>query len=184
MTFAPAGSGKPVEGFEIRLVDDEGRDVPTGEIGNLLVKGDTIALSYLHQYERSRHTFRGEWLFTGDKYYSDEDGYYWHAGRSDDMLKVGGVWVSPMEVEGILLGHPAVLECAVTAERDASNLIKPKAFVVLNDGFSPSADLEQLLIDYCRENIATYKRPRWVSFLAELPKTATGKVQRYKLRQV
>src|SRR5262249_9152065 len=109
----PGSSGKPVEGFEVKIADEEGNPVKQGEIGNLLVKGETIALAYLHQYARSKRTFQGEWLFTGDKYYVDEDGYYYHAGRSDDMLKVGGIWVSPMEVESTLISHPAVVECAV-----------------------------------------------------------------------
>ncbi len=179
----PGSSGKPFTGYELRIVDDDGHDVPQGEIGNLLVKGETAALSYLHQYERSRRTFLGEWLFTGDKYYIDEDGYYWHAGRSDDMLKVGGIWVSPVEVESTLLGHKAVLECAVVGAPDASGLIKPKAFVVLKDGHEPGPAMESELIVYCREQMAEYKRPRWIEFLPELPKTATGKIQRFKMRE-
>lgn len=177
----PGSSGKPVEGYEVRIVDGDGAEVPRGEVGTLLVRGETAALFYLHQYERSKQSFCGEWLDTGDKYYVDEDGYYWHAGRSDDMLKVGGIWVSPVEVESALLGHPAVVECAVIGQPDASNLIKPKAFVV------PRADaerdgLERELIEYCRDTIASYKRPRWVELRDELPKTATGKIQRFRLR--
>jgi 4-hydroxybenzoate-CoA ligase/benzoate-CoA ligase len=163
-------------------VDDEGHKVPQGEIGDLLVKGETAALFYLHQYEKSCWTFRGEWLFTGDKYYVDQDGYYWHAGRSDDMLKVGGIWVSPVEVESVLINHPAVLECAVVGHPDQSNLIKPKAFVVLNEDYRASEELATELIDYCKEKMAAYKRPRWIEFVDELPKTATGKIQRFKLR--
>ncbi|MCG8349112.1 MAG: benzoate-CoA ligase family protein [Chloroflexales bacterium] len=178
----PGSSGKPVPGFAVRLIDEQGSDVPPGEIGNLLVKGPCTALSYLHQYEKSRQTFRGEWLFTGDKYFADADGYYWHAGRSDDMLKVGGIWVSPMEVESMLIRHPAVLECAVIGRPDQSDLIKPYAFVALKSGHAPSAALEQELIAYCREHMAEFKRPRWVTFVEELPKTATGKIQRFKLR--
>src|SRR5262249_12870307 len=109
----PGSTGKPVEGYEVKLLDDEGRDVPQGEIGNLFVKSETAALSYLHQYAASQRTFRGEWMRTGDKYRVDEDGYYWHAGRSDDMMKVGGLYVSPVEVESTLVAHPAILECAV-----------------------------------------------------------------------
>jgi benzoate-CoA ligase family protein len=178
----PGSSGKPVGGFEVRLLDEEGVPVGPGEIGNLLVKGPTTALFYLHQYEKSRHTFRGEWLFTGDKYLVDEDGYYWHAGRSDDMLKVGGIWVAPTEVESALLRHPAVLECAVVGQPDSADLIKPQAFVTLRPGFAPSDQLADELIGHCRQQLAEYKRPRWVTFLGELPKTATGKVQRFKLR--
>ncbi len=178
----PGSSGRPVEGIRVRLVDDEGRDVPRGEIGNLLISSPSAALSYLHQYDKSRQTFRGEWLFTGDKYYVDEDGYYWHAGRSDDMLKVGGIWVSPTEVESTLLRHEAVLECAVVGAPDQAGLIKPKAFVILRPGHQPSEGLAQELIAFCREQMAEYKRPRWIVFTDELPKTATGKIQRFKLR--
>ena len=178
----PGSSGKPFVGYELKLVDEDGNDVPQGEIGNLLVKGESVALSYLHQYGKSRQTFRGEWLFTGDKYFVDEDGYYFHAGRSDDMMKVGGIWVSPMEVESTLIGHTAVLECAVVEKTDQSDLIKPKAYVVLQQGHEPSPELEAELIAYCREKMAGYKRPRWIEFVDELPKTATGKIQRFKLR--
>jgi benzoate-CoA ligase family protein len=178
----PGSSGKPVTGYEVRLVDEVGDSVSQGEVGNLLVKGDTLALSYLHQFERSRQTFLGEWLFTGDKYYVDEDGYYWHAGRSDDMLKVGGIWVSPVEVESTLIGHQAVLEGAVVAHTDQAGLVKPMAYVVLRDGFAASDELAQQLIAYCRKEMAEYKRPRWVEFVDELPKTATGKIQRFRLR--
>jgi benzoate-CoA ligase family protein len=178
----PGSSGKPFAGYEVKLVDENGGQVQPGEIGNLLVKGETAALFYVHQSERSRRTFQGEWLFTGDKYYVDQDGYYWHAGRSDDMLKVGGIWASPVEVESALIGHPAVLECAVVGQPDASNLIKPKAFVVLKEGYRPSDELARELILHCREKMAEYKRPRWIEFVTELPKTATGKIQRFKLR--
>ena len=178
----PGSSGKPVPGFEVRIVDENNEDVAQGEVGNLILKGESIALSYLHQYERSKQTFRGEWFFTGDKYYVDEDGYYHHAGRSDDMMKVGGIWASPMEIESTVISHPAVVECAVVAQTDGSDLIKPKAYVVLMDDVVGSAELEKEIIDYCRENMAAYKRPRWVEFVDELPKTATGKIQRFKLR--
>jgi benzoate-CoA ligase family protein len=178
----PGSSGKPFEGYVVKIVDEAGQEVPRGEIGNLLVKGESAALFYLHQYARSRQTFLGEWLNTGDKYYVDEDGYYWHAGRSDDMLKVGGIWVSPVEVESTLLTHPAVLECCVVGQADGARLIKPEAFVVLKDGYEGSDLLGQELVAYCREKMAEYKRPRWVRFVRELPKTATGKIQRFKLR--
>jgi benzoate-CoA ligase family protein len=180
----PGSSGKPFEGYELKIVDEEGRDVPRGQVGNLMVKGETAALFYLHQYERSRKTFQGEWMFTGDKYYVDEDGYYWHAGRSDDMLKVGGIWVSPVEVESALLSHPGVLECAVVGRADPSGLIKPQAFIVLKEGNAPTEELKQALIAHCREQMAEYKRPRWIEFVPELPKTATGKIQRFKLREM
>jgi len=178
----PGSSGKPFPGYTLKLVDEQGFEVAQGEIGNLLVSGETACQFYLHQYDKSQRTFQGQWLFTGDKYYVDADGYYWHAGRSDDMIKAGGMWVSPMEVESALLGHAAVLECAVVAQADPSGLFKPKAFVVLKPGHSASDELERALITHCRETMAEYKRPRWVAFVSELPKTATGKIQRYKLR--
>lgn len=178
----PGSSGKPFEGYELKIVDEEGNELPRGEVGNLWVKGETAALFYLHQYEKSQETFRGEWLVTGDKYYIDEDGYYWHAGRSDDMLKVGGIWVSPVEVESTLLNNPAVLECAVIGQPDNAGLIKPRAFVTLKPGYDPSDKLAAELIEFCKEQMAAYKRPRWIEFVEELPKTATGKIQRFKLR--
>jgi len=178
----PGSSGKPFSGYELKVIDDDGNAVAQGAIGNLLVRSETAALFYLHQYEKSQQTFRGEWLFTGDKYLIDEQGYYWHAGRSDDMLKVGGIWVSPVEVESTLISHPAVLECAVIGQPDQADLIKPKAFVTLKEGHAPSDALAEELIAYCKEQMAAYKRPRWIEFVAELPKTATGKIQRFKLR--
>jgi benzoate-CoA ligase family protein len=178
----PGSSGKPMLGFDLQLLDETGAPVAQGEIGNLLVRGPTTALGYLHQYDKSRQTFRGEWLFTGDKYRVDEDGYYWHCGRSDDMLKVGGIWVAPMEVESTLMRHSAVLECAVIGAGDSAELVKPKAFVALRPGHEPSDALADELIAFCRSELAEYKRPRWVVFVPELPKTATGKIQRYRLR--
>jgi benzoate-CoA ligase family protein len=175
-------SGKPVPGYEVKIVDERGDDVPPGEVGNLLVKSETSAQFYLHQSEKSRRTFQGEWFVTGDKYYVDVDGYYWHAGRSDDMLKVGGIWVSPVEVESTLISHPAVLEAAVIGKPDASNLIKPKAFIVLKEGHAPAESLKEELTTFCREKMADYKRPRSIEFISELPKTATGKIQRFRLR--
>jgi benzoate-CoA ligase family protein len=178
----PGSTGKPVEGFEIKIEDDDGNPVSQGKVGNLLVKGETASLFYLHQYEKSHWTFRGEWLFTGDKYYVDADGYYWHVGRADDMLKVGGIWVSPVEVENTLVSHEAVLEAAVVGHPDRANLIKPKAFVVLKKGYSPSEQMATELIEHCKHKIAAFKRPRWIEFVDELPRTATGKIQRVKLR--
>lgn len=175
-------SGKPFPGYELRIVDEDMRDVPEGEVGNLLVKGESAALFYWHQDRKSRETFLGEWLFTGDKYRVDPDGYYWHEGRSDDMLKVGGIWVSPMEVESCLLDHPSVLECAVVGARDKADLVKPRAFVVLTRGSKPSEELEEELVAHCVAHMAQYKRPRWIRFVDELPKTATGKIQRFRLR--
>ncbi len=173
--------------MEVKLVDENLVDghfvtVPPGEIGSLMVKSETTALFYLHQTEKSRQTFIGEWMFTGDKYVQDADGYYWHAGRTDDMLKVGGIFVSPVEVESTLMSHPAVLECAVIGVPDAAGLVKPKAFVVLKQGYVASVGLSENIIGYCKEKMAEYKRPRWLEFVPELPKTATGKIQRFKLR--
>jgi benzoate-CoA ligase family protein len=178
----PGSSGRPVPGYEVKIEDEAGEPVATNEVGNLLVKGDSVALSYLHQYQRSKDTFLGEWLFTGDKYYMDDDGYFWHAGRSDDMMKVGGIWVSPVEVESNLISHEAVVECAVVAHMDESNLVKPKAYVVLKEGVQASDNLAKDLISYARNEMASYKRPRWIEFVDDLPKTATGKIQRFKLR--
>jgi benzoate-CoA ligase family protein len=177
----PGSSGKPVDGYEVRILDEAGRDVPRGQVGNLVVKGETAAQLYLHQYEKSQRTFQGQWLDTGDKYSVDEEGYFWHAGRTDDMLKVGGIWVSPVEVESCLLSHPEVAECAVVGHADGDGLIKPKAFVVVKAGVSPER-LAERLIEHCAAGMAPYKRPRWVELVAELPKTATGKVQRFRLR--
>jgi len=151
-------------------------------VGNLWVKGETAALAYLRRGEQSKRTFRGEWLVTGDKYWRDDDGYYWHAGRADDMLKVGGIWVSPVEVESALVAHEAVLECAVVGSADDAGLVKPKALVVPKSGHAPGQELAAKLVAHCRERMAEYKRPRWIEFVDELPKTATGKIQRFRLR--
>jgi acyl-coenzyme A synthetase/AMP-(fatty) acid ligase len=178
----PGSVGKPVDGFEIKIVDDDGQPVPRGETGNLIVRGETAALHYLHQYEKSRRTFLGEWLATGDRFKVDDEGYYWYVGRSDDMLKVGGIWVSPLEIENTLTAHEAVLESAVIGHPDQSDLIKPKAFVVLRSGYSPSEGMARELIAHCARESASFKRPRWIEFVDELPRTATGKLQRSKLR--
>jgi benzoate-CoA ligase family protein len=178
----PGSVGKPVDGYEIRIVDGVGQPVPSGETGNLVVKGETAALSYLHQYAKSHQTFLGEWLATGDRFYEDADGYYWYVGRSDDMLKVGGIWVAPVEIENALTRHDAVLECAVVGHPDQSDLIKPKAFVVLQRGYAASDELARELIAHCATELAAFKRPRWVEFVDELPRTTTGKLQRSKLR--
>ena len=179
----PGSSGRPVEGYEMRIVDEEGARVAPGEVGSLHVKGETAAHSYLHDSGRSRETFLGAWLNTGDKYHEDDDGYFWHAGPSDDMLKVGGIWVSPVEVESTLIGHEAVLECAVVGACDDADLIKPKAFVVPARGVEPSEQTAEALVQHCIDSMAAYKRPRWIEFVEELPKTATGKIQRFRLRR-
>lgn len=178
----PGSTGKPVPGYEIKLVDDEGREVPQGEIGTLMVKGNSAAQFYWRKREKTRQTMQGEWINTGDKYYVDQDGFYWCAGRADDMLKVGGIWVSPVEIENCLCLHQAVRECAVVGHKDDQGLIKPKAFVVLNEGFDASEDLSEELKKWVLDRLAKYKYPRWIEFVSELPKSTTGKIQRFKLR--
>ncbi len=178
----PGSSGRIVPGYEARIVDEEGRVLPQGEVGNLLIKGDSAAAYYWNKHQKTKETMLGEWVKTGDKYYQDPDGYFWYCGRSDDMLKVGGIWVSPVEVENALIGHPAVLECAIVGAQDTDELIKPKAYVVLKQGHQPSEDLAERLKAYVKEAIAPYKYPRWIEFIPELPKTATGKIQRFRLR--
>ena len=179
----PGSSGKPIAGYDVRLVDDEGKDVLDGVIGNLMVRGESTALFYLHQSEKTRHTFRGEWLFTGDKYLRDKDGFYWHQGRADDMLKVGGLWVSPTEIEEVLKEHVSVADCAVVGHYDNVGLLKPKAFVCLQDDVVPSDDLLGQLLKICAKKLDAHKRPRWLEFIGNLPRTATGKLQRFRLRE-
>jgi 4-hydroxybenzoate-CoA ligase len=178
----PGSSGQVVPGYEARLLDESGAAVPRDEIGNLWIAGDSICAGYWNQHEKSKETIHGSWIRTGDKYTQDADGYYWYAGRSDDMLKVGGIWVSPIEVEHALVQHPAVLECAVVGREDRDTLVKPAAFVVVRSGHAPTPGLADELLKHVRSQLADYKRPRWIEFLEELPKTATGKIQRYKLR--
>jgi benzoate-CoA ligase len=178
----PGSSGEIVPGYEARIVDGDGRDVPDGEIGDLLIKGESTCSGYWNRQDQSRRTIVGEWIRTGDKYSRDADGYFWYHGRSDDMLKVGGQWVSPAEVESTLVTHAAVLEAAVVGREDAQRLVKPMAFVVLKKEYTPSAELETELQAHVKARLALYKYPRWVVFVDELPKTATGKIQRYKLR--
>jgi benzoate-CoA ligase family protein len=176
-------SGKPIAGYDLRLVDDDGKIVTTrGEMGELQVRGPTSAMMYWNNREQSRTTFLGEWTRSGDKYVEDENGYFVYCGRRDDMLKVSGMYVSPFEVEGALQSHPDVLEAAVVGWPDDEKLIKPKAFVVLKSADKASADFARMLQDHCRKSLAMYKYPRWIEFRTELPKTATGKIQRFKLR--
>jgi benzoate-CoA ligase len=175
-------TGKPVAGYEIRLVDEAGKPVAAGEIGELQVRGASSAIQYWNNRERSVHTFLGPWTRSGDKYVRDADGFYTYCGRSDDMLKVGGQYVAPFEVEAALMSHTAVLEAAVIGAEDENQLIKPKAFVVLKSGHSASEALASELQQHVKGQLAPYKYPRWIEFVAELPKTATGKIQRFKLR--
>jgi benzoate-CoA ligase len=181
-TIRPGSSGRVVPGYEARLVDEENRPVARGEIGNLFVKGDSICAFYWNKPEKTAQTIEGAWIRTGDKYREDEDGYFWYGGRSDDMLKVGGIWVSPIEVENALVEHPAVLECGVTGRADQDGLIKPVAHVVVRPNVAATPELSTELQVFVQSRLAVYKRPRWIEFVAELPKTATGKTQRFKLR--
>jgi acyl-coenzyme A synthetase/AMP-(fatty) acid ligase len=179
----PGSSGTVVPGYEARVVDDIDRRVPDGEIGSLLIKGDSICAYYWNQHEKTKQTIEGAWIRTGDKYVRDGDGFFWYAGRSDDMLKVSGQWVSPVEVEAALIEHTAVLECAVIGLADSEGLIKPKAFVVLREGQVGSEALAGELQEFVKGRIAPHKYPRWIEFVSQVPKTATGKIQRYKLRE-
>ena len=179
----PGSSGRVIPGYEARLVDDEGRPVAPGLVGQLLIKGDSTAPYYWNRHERTKAAMLGEWLRTGDMFYQDTDGYFYFCGRTDDMLKVGGAWVAPAEVEACLGEHPAVLEAAVIGRGDADGLTKPHAFCVLRDGIAGTDALAAELREMVRKRLAGYKAPRWIDFVAELPKTATGKIQRFALRQ-
>ena len=177
-------TGVPVAGYELRIVDERGVDVADGEQGELLIKGPTAAMTYWNNRPKSRTTFLGEWTRSGDKYRRDEAGYYVYCGRNDDMLKVGGIWVSPVEVEAAIIGYPAVLEAAVVGAEDDDGLVKPYAFVVLKQDQSPSEAMKEMLKQHVKTTLQPHKYPRWISFVAELPKTATGKTQRFRLRQL
>lgn len=175
-------TGKPVDGYAVRLVDDDGREVGEGEIGNLHVNGPTSASAYWRNPEKSAAAFQGEWTVTGDKYIRDADGWYTYAGRGDDMLKVGGIYVSPIEVEEALACHEDVVEAAVVGAEDEAGLVKPHAFVVLREGVAEDEPKADELRAHVKSKLAPYKYPRWISFVDELPKTATGKIQRFRLR--
>ena len=178
----PGSSGLVVPGYDAAILDERKQPVPAGEMGDLWVSGDSICAAYWNQHEKTKATIHGAWIRTGDRYRQDADGFYWHGGRSDDMLKVGGQWVSPIEVETALLAHPSVYECAVVGREDGDALVKPMAFVVLRSGVEASTALAAELQQFVRAILPEYKRPRWVEFLPELPRTPTGKLQRYKLR--
>lgn len=179
----PGSTGRVVAGYEARLLDEQGQPVPQGEIGSLLIRGDSTCALYWNKHEKTKETIEGAWIRTGDKYYQDEDGFYWYAGRSDDMLKVGGIWVSPVELENLLVEHPSVLECGVCARTDRDGLVKPLAYIVARQDAVGSPELADELQQFVRARLAEYKRPRWIEFIPELPKTATGKIQRFKLRE-
>ena len=176
-------SGKAVPGYRLKVVTEAGEPAAPGEIGELWVSGGSSAVAYWNQRGKSLTTFHGPWTRTGDKYVVDEEGYHHYRGRTDDMLKVGGQWVSPFEVESALLGHEAVLEAAVVAAEDERGLVKPKAVVVPREGVEADAALAAALQEFVKDRLAPFKYPRWIEFAGELPKTATGKIQRFKLRR-
>ncbi|HEY0378152.1 MAG TPA: benzoate-CoA ligase family protein [Pyrinomonadaceae bacterium] len=179
----PGSLGRVVEGYEARIVDAEGQEVAAGEMGTLRVKGDSAALCYWNAHEKSKETFAGDWCTTGDQFHVDEEGSYWYHGRTDDMLKVSGVFVAPAEIENCLLQHEAVVEAAVVGHDDGSGLVKPKAFVVAREGHAPTEELAQNIKDFIKSRLALYKYPRWVEFVPSLPKNDRGKIDRKKLKQ-
>jgi benzoate-CoA ligase family protein len=176
----PGATGKVVPGYEAKVKDDSGQELPAGEIGNLWVRGDSAAAFYWRKHERTKKTMVGEWMVTGDKYYVDPEGYFTYCGRADDMLRCSGQWVSPVEIENLLITHSAILEAAVIGAEDSDGLIKPKAFLVLKQDADPPKEEELRM--FLKSKLAGYKIPRWCEFVEALPKTATGKIQRFKLR--
>lgn len=177
-------TGKPVPGYEIELRDDQGKPVPVGSIGDLYIKGPSSAIMYWNNRSKTRETMLGDWLKSGDKYICDTDGYYTYAGRSDDMIKVSGQYVSPVEVENILVQHASVLEAAVIGVTDEQGLVKTTAYVVLREGKTTDGNIETELQAYVKSQLAPFKYPRHIHFVDDLPKTATGKIQRFRLRQL
>jgi benzoate-CoA ligase family protein len=180
----PGSSGQVLAGYEAKIVDEHDQPVPDDQVGTLLIKGDAVCSCYWNQHEKTKDTIQGHWLRTGDKYYRDRDGYYWYVGRSDDMLKVKGMWVSPIEIESVLLEHPSVQEAAVIGYTDKNELVKPAAYVVLKNGSNGDGEMGEQLKQFIASRLAPHKCPQKIKFLAELPKTATGKIQRYKLREI
>src|SRR5690349_5010250 len=178
----PGSLGRIVEGYEAKIVDADSNEVPTGQMGTLKIKGDSAALCYWNAHEKSKETFAGDWCTTGDQFHVDADGYYWYHGRTDDMLKVSGVFVAPAEIENCLLQHEAVLECAVVGHESEEGLVKPKAFVVLREGFVSGAELADEIKQFVKSRIAVYKYPRWVDFVSSLPKNDRGKIDRRQLK--
>jgi benzoate-CoA ligase family protein len=176
----PGSSGKPVPGYELKILDADGLPVPDGEAGDMYVNGDSALAFYWRQHEKTKRSLLGEWFFSGDRYRRDADGFYWYEGRSDDMIKVSGLWVSPVEVEGVLLEHPAVGESAVVGV-EVDGFMKIKAFVIARVEASPALAAE--LQEHCKSRLQRYQYPHLIEFVPELPKTITGKIQRYKLRE-
>jgi acyl-coenzyme A synthetase/AMP-(fatty) acid ligase len=179
----PGSSGQVVPGCDCRLLNEENEVVTPGEIGTLWMKHDAACSHYWNQHQRTKDTIHGQWLSTGDKYRQDAEGYFWYAGRADDMLKVSGVWVSPIEVEAVLMEHDLVAEAAVVGCKDKDDLVKPVAWVVLRENLVGTPELARALQAFVVSRLPVYKRPRWVEFTSALPKTATGKIQRYRLRE-
>ena len=178
----PATTGRLVAGYEAKIVGEDGKAVATGERGKLMIRGDSLFKYYWRNPEKTAQSLIGGWLATGDSYHQDEDGFFICGGRNDDMMKVGGIWCSPVEIEARLVDHDKVLEAAVVGREDADDLVKPEAHVVLKDAADASDDLAAELLQHCKSGLAPYKYPRWVNFVDDLPKTATGKIQRFKLR--
>jgi benzoate-CoA ligase len=175
-------TGKIVPGYEARLIDDDGAPAPSGSIGNLLIRGGSICSAYWNRREETKKNMLGEWFVTGDRYMIDKEGFYFFRGRSDDMLRVGGKWLSPLEVENAINSHPAVSESAVVGRMDKDNLVKPYAFVVLSPGEIPAEALKTEIQEFVKNRIAVYKYPRWIEFIPMIPKTAGGKIERFKLQ--
>jgi len=178
----PGSSGRVVPGCETKLLDERGVRVPDGNTGNLWIKYDSVCSGYWNRHDKTKEAIHGDWICTGDKFRQDEDGFFWYAGRSDDMLKVSGVWVSPSEIEAVLMEHEAVAEVAVVGYEDKDQLTKPVAWVVARGQFRATPELGRQLQEFVLSRLPFYKRPRQIKFVSELPKTATGKIQRFKLR--
>ena len=178
----PGSAGRMIPGYDGRVIDENGSDVPDGEVGELMIRGKSVATTYWNKPEKTAESMVDGWFRTGDSVWRDDDGYIFFSGRANDMLKVGGIWVSPFEVESALMAHPAVLEAGVVGWPDNEGLIKPKAFVVLKEGKTPDVAMSRALTSFVRARLAPYKYPRWIEFLDELPKTASGKIQRFRLK--
>jgi acyl-coenzyme A synthetase/AMP-(fatty) acid ligase len=180
----PGSLGRIVAGYEAKIVDAGEKEVGTGEMGTLKIKGDSAALCYWSAHEKSKETFAGDWCTTGDQFHVDNEGYYWCHGRTDDMLKVSGVFVAPAEIENCLLQHQAVVECAVIGHDAGDGLVKPKAYIVLREGHGPSDELAAEIKQFVKSQIAVYKYPRWIEFIASLPKNDRGKIDRMRLKDL
>lgn len=178
----PGSLGRIVDGYEARIVNADGNEVPAGEMGTLTVRGDSASLCYWQAHAKSKEVFAGDLCMTGDQFHVDGAGYYWYHGRTDDMLKVSGVYVAPAEIENCLLQHEAIMECAVVGHDAGDHLVKPKAFVVLRDGFAPGDQLDQSIKEFAKAKMALYKYPRWIEYVASLPKNDRGKIDRKKLK--